>query len=40
MLAGPLVIASARRLGGPDCVTAEELVELLAGDVDVIFDAG
>lgn len=40
MLAGPLVIASARRLGGPDCVTAHELIELLAGDVDVIFDAG
>jgi protein-tyrosine phosphatase len=40
MIAGPLVIASARRLGGPDCVTAHELVELLAGDVDVIFDAG
>jgi protein-tyrosine phosphatase len=40
LLAGPLVIASARRLGGSDCVTAQEMVDLLDGDVDVILDAG
>jgi protein-tyrosine phosphatase len=40
LLAGPLVIASARRLGGSDCVTAQELADLLEGDVDMIFDAG
>jgi protein-tyrosine phosphatase len=40
LLAGPLVIASARRLGGADCVTAQQMVDLLDGDVDVILDAG
>jgi protein arginine phosphatase len=40
LLAGPLVIASARRLGGSDCVTAQQIVDLLDGDVDVILDAG
>ncbi len=40
MLAGPLVIASARRLGGSDCVTAQQLLELMGGNVDVVFDAG
>lgn len=40
LLAGPLVIASGRRLGGGDCLTAQQLVEQLGGDVDVIVDAG
>src|SRR5687768_5332441 len=40
LLAGPLVIASGRRLGGGDCLTASQMVELLGGDVDVIVDAG
>jgi protein-tyrosine phosphatase len=40
LLAGPLVIASGRRMGGGDCVTAEQIVEQMAGDVDVVFDAG
>jgi protein-tyrosine phosphatase len=40
LLAGPLVFASGRRLGGGDCLTAGQMVELLGGDVDVIVDAG
>lgn len=40
LLAGPLVIASGRRLGGTDCVTAQQMSEQLAGEIDVVVDAG
>lgn len=40
MLAGPLVLSSANRSGEPDAVTAEQLVENLGDDVQLVLDDG
>ncbi len=40
MLVGPLALTSANRTGQPDCRTAQEVVESLGDDVDLILDDG
>ncbi len=40
LLAGPVVLSSANRTGCPDSVTAEEVVESLGDDVELVLDDG
>jgi protein-tyrosine phosphatase len=40
MLTGPIVLSSATRTGGPDAVTAQEVVAALDGDVALVLDDG
>jgi protein-tyrosine phosphatase len=40
MLAGPLVLTSANRGGGPESVSAEQVVEALGDDVALVLDDG
>ena len=40
LLAGPAVLSSANRTGCPDSVTAEEVVESLGDDVELVLDDG
>ena len=40
MLSGPIVLSSANRTGGPDAVTAQEVVAALDGDVALVLDDG
>ncbi len=40
LLAGPLVIAGAHRPGEPDSVTAQEAMQRIGKEVDVVIDAG
>ena len=40
MLSGPIVLSSANRTGGPDAVTAQEVVDALDGDVALVLDDG
>jgi protein-tyrosine phosphatase len=40
MLAGPLVLSSANRTGGPDAVTADEVVDALGDNVELVLDDG
>jgi tRNA threonylcarbamoyl adenosine modification protein (Sua5/YciO/YrdC/YwlC family) len=40
LLAGPVVMIGARPTGGEDAVTAEDVVSLLGGQVDVVLDDG
>jgi protein-tyrosine phosphatase len=40
MLAGPLTLTSANRAGMPEAVTAEEVVENLGDEVDLVLDDG
>jgi len=40
MLSGPIVLSSANRTGGPDAVTAQEVIAALDGDVALVLDDG
>ena len=40
MLAGPVALSSANRSGQPDPVTAQQVVDALGSDVELIFDDG
>jgi protein-tyrosine-phosphatase len=40
LLAGPIVLTSANRGGQPDAVTAQEVVESMGDDVNVVLDDG
>ncbi len=40
LIAGPLVLTSANRSGQPDAITAQQIVESLGADVDLILDDG
>ena len=40
MLAGPVALSSANRSGGPDPVTAQQVVETLGNDVQLVLDDG
>jgi protein-tyrosine phosphatase len=40
MLAGPLALSSANRSGGPEAVTAEEVLENMGNDLDLVLDDG
>jgi protein-tyrosine phosphatase len=40
LLAGPLVMIGARRTGGADSVTAQDVVQCLGRDVDLVLDEG
>ncbi len=40
LLAGPIVLTSANRKGQPDAVTAQEVVEAIGDDVNVVLDDG
>ena len=40
MLTGPIALTSANRTGSPDATTAEEVVEQLGEDVDLVLDDG
>jgi protein-tyrosine-phosphatase len=40
MLAGPLVLSSANRSGQPDPLTAQDVLDALGGDVDLVLDDG
>jgi tRNA threonylcarbamoyl adenosine modification protein (Sua5/YciO/YrdC/YwlC family) len=40
MLSGPIVLTSANRSGGPDTVTAQEVVAALDGDIALVLDDG
>ena len=40
LLAGPLVLSSANRSGQPDALTAQDVLEALGDDVDLVLDDG
>jgi len=40
MLAGPLVLSSANRSGQPDALTAQDVIDALGADVDLVLDDG
>jgi tRNA threonylcarbamoyl adenosine modification protein (Sua5/YciO/YrdC/YwlC family) len=40
MLAGPLTLTSANRSGGPDAVTAQQVMEAVGPDLDLVLDDG
>jgi protein-tyrosine phosphatase len=40
MLVGPLVLSSANRSGQPDALTAQQVLEALGGDIDMVLDDG
>ena len=40
LLAGPIVLTSANRKGQPDAVTAQEVVEAIGDEVNVVLDDG
>jgi protein-tyrosine phosphatase len=40
MLAGPLVLSSANRSGQPPALTAQDVLDALGGDVDLVLDDG
>lgn len=40
LLAGPLVIAGARRPGGSDPVTAQDVLKGMGGEIEMVLDAG
>jgi protein-tyrosine phosphatase len=40
MLVGPLVLSSANRSGQPDSLTAQQVLESMGGDIDMVLDDG